>query len=135
MILIVGLGLAAVLRVVIPLGAVRSPDWLIVILTSAACLAVAGLLLYFWIVVLELFIRLGPLSPYDMAAYYAAGGGGVVPPVPPHTAAPGPVGYNQYGQPYPTAMAAYPPMVYQQQQHMAAIQPPYQMQMLTHMKE
>lgn len=61
MIVIVGLGLAAVLQVVIPLGAVRQPDWLLVILGSAGCLAVAGLLLYFWIVVLELFIRLGPI--------------------------------------------------------------------------
>ena len=61
MIVIVGLGLAAVLQVVIPLGAVRQPDWILVIVGSAGCLAVAGLLLYFWIVVLELFIRLGPI--------------------------------------------------------------------------
>jgi hypothetical protein len=61
MILIVGLGLAAVLQVVIPLGAVREPNWLFILLCSAGCLAVAGLLLYFWIVVLELFIRLGPV--------------------------------------------------------------------------
>ena len=61
MIVIVGLGLAAVLQVVIPVGAVRQPDWLLVIVGSAGCLAVAGLLLYFWIVVLELFIRLGPI--------------------------------------------------------------------------
>ncbi len=63
MIIIVGLGLAAVLQVVIPLGAVREPNWLVVISCSAACLVVAGILLYFWIVVLELFIRLGPV--YD----------------------------------------------------------------------
>ena len=61
MIVIVGLGLAAVLQVVIPLGALRQPDWILVIVGSAGCLAVAGLLLYFWIVVLELFIRLGPI--------------------------------------------------------------------------
>jgi len=60
MIVIVGLGLAAVLQVVIPLG-VPQTDWLLVVVGSAGCLAVAGLLLYFWIVVLELFIRLGPV--------------------------------------------------------------------------
>ena len=60
MIVIVGLGLAAVLLVVIPLGT-RQTDWLLVVVSSAGCLALAGLLLYFWIVVLELFIRLGPV--------------------------------------------------------------------------
>ena len=76
MIIIVGLGLAAVLQVVIPLGAVRQPDWLLVLAGSAGCLAVAGLLLYFWIVVLELFIRLGPIyegqDPYLIQCHYAA---------------------------------------------------------------
>jgi len=76
MIIIVGLGLAAVLQVVIPLGAVRQPDWLLVLAGSAGCLAVAGLLLYFWIVVLELFIRLGPIyegqDPYMIQCHYAA---------------------------------------------------------------
>ena len=87
MIIIVALGLAAVLRIVIPLGAVRNPDWLIITVTSLVCLAVAGLLLYFWIVVLELFIRLAPTSypgglygqpPMQMghpSAAYAAGPG------------------------------------------------------------
>ena len=73
MILIVGLGLAAVLRVVIPLGSTQDPDWLEVCLTSAACLAFAGLLLYFWIVVLELFIKLGPVS-YEGSVYAGAAG-------------------------------------------------------------
>lgn len=76
MIIIVGLGLAAVLQVVIPLGAVRQPDWLLVLAGSAGCLAVAGLLLYFWIVVLELFIRLGPIyegqDPYLIQCHYPA---------------------------------------------------------------
>ena len=60
MIVIVGLGLAAVLQVVIPLG-VPQTDWLLVVGGSAGCLALAGLFLYFWIIVLELFIRLGPV--------------------------------------------------------------------------
>ena len=70
MIIIVGLGLAAVLRVVIPLGSydVNRPDWLIVALQSAGILAAAGVFLYFWIVVLELFIRIGNEQRFAAAA-------------------------------------------------------------------
>jgi len=60
MIIIVVLSLVAVLRLVIPLGTIDSQDasdWLIAVGHSAALLLAASLLLYFWIVVLELFIR------------------------------------------------------------------------------
>lgn len=66
MIVIVGLCLAAVLTVVIPLGAVQpSQNWAIIAVTSLSCLAIAALLLYFWIVVLEVFIRLGSVADRD----------------------------------------------------------------------
>ena len=81
----VGLCLAAVLQVVIPLGAITQPDWGVVIAFSAASLAVAGLLLYFWLVVLEFFIRLGPPPAW--------------PPMPP----PGSVIGGPYGPYYPSA--------------------------------
>ena len=71
MIIIVGLGLAAVLAVVIPLGSSNDPDWLIVALSSLAMLTVAGILLYFWIVVLELFIRIGNTQQFMANAAFA----------------------------------------------------------------
>lgn len=86
MIVIVGLCLAAVLQVVIPLGAITQPDWGVVIAFSAASLAIAGLLLYFWLVVLEFFIRLGPPPAW--------------PPMPPP---PGSVIGGPYGPYYPQA--------------------------------
>jgi hypothetical protein len=69
MILIVGLGLAAVLRVVIPLGSKDEQNWSVVLASGLACLAAAALLLYFWVVVLELFIRMAPFQSYDGVIY------------------------------------------------------------------
>ena len=52
---------------------------------ATACLAAAGLLLYFWIVVLELFLKLGPgLLLFD---------GPGVPTGPPHPGAAMPINY------------------------------------------
>lgn len=101
MIAIVGLGLAAVLRIVIPLGAFREPDWLIIILNSVLLLAVASLLLYFWVVVLELFIRLGPVG-YDPAMMYGTNPYGMYPTVP----------MQQYAHPYNQNMGPPPAAVY-----------------------
>ena len=54
-------------------------------LKATACLAAAGLLLYFWIVVLELFLKLGPgLLLFD---------GPGVPPGPPHPGTGMPINY------------------------------------------
>ena len=40
-------------------------NWILISLKATACLGAAGLLLYFWIVVLELFLKLGPLILFD----------------------------------------------------------------------
>ena len=70
MLIVVGLSLAAVLSVVIPVGTSnKEPDWLLVTLIPAGLLALAGLYLYFWIVVLELFIKMGPLDYVDSNLY------------------------------------------------------------------
>ena len=134
MILIVGLGLAAVLRIVITLGSVgrgggsgdggpTAAEWGVAAATSVGCLAAAGILLYFWIVVLELFIRLGPPP------------GLPVPPIPPAAATAAATGYfydpstglqqpavvqlqPQYAyQPAAVVYQAYPPQQQQQPQH------------------
>ncbi len=53
MVLVVGLSLAAILLIVIPLGApASSQNWPLIIGEAAACLVIAGFYLYFWIVVL-----------------------------------------------------------------------------------
>ena len=82
MILVVGLSLAAILQIVIPLGAADSQNWPLIIGTSTGCLAVAGFHLYFWIVVLELFIKMGPFYEYDGAVVSQA------PPIPVHQVRP-----------------------------------------------
>jgi len=95
MLVVVALCLISVLQVVISLGASnQKPDWLEIVIVSAGCLALAGLYLYFWIVVLELFIKLGPLyymstvppPPQGMypAHMLAAAGQHGAPPVPVH---------------------------------------------------
>ena len=75
MLMVVGLSLVAVLLIVIPMGSFNSDhNWLIIGLKACFCLAVAGLFLYFWIVVLELFLKMGPFLMFDPA---------MMPPVPP----------------------------------------------------
>ena len=62
MLVVVALCLISVLQVVISLGASKAdPDWPEIIAVSVGCLGLAGMYLYFWIVVLELFIKIGPL--------------------------------------------------------------------------
>ena len=79
MILVVGLSLAAILLIVIPLGAPSdSQNWPVSIGEAGACLAIAGIYLYFWIVALELFIKMGPFYHYDGVIFSQ------VPPVPIH---------------------------------------------------
>ena len=77
MLVVVALCLISVLQVVISLGASNAdPDWVEIVIVSAGCLGLAGMYLYFWIVVLELFIKLGPL-------YYMTPGGQPPPGMPP----------------------------------------------------
>jgi hypothetical protein len=79
MILVVGVSLAAVLLVVVPLGAASgSQNWALILGEASSCLAVAGLYLYFWIVVLELFVKMGPFYSFDGVVFSQ------VPPVPMH---------------------------------------------------
>ena len=79
MILVVGLSLAAILLIVIPLGApAETQNWPISVGEAGACLVIAGIYLYFWIVVLELFIKMGPFYSYDGVIFSQ------VPPVPIH---------------------------------------------------
>ena len=97
MLVVVALCLISVLQVVISLGAsTADPDWLEIVIVSAGGLALAGMYLYFWIVVLELFIKLGPL--YYMSPQ--AGGGG--PPMPP--------GMMHVMSPYGPAQSGPPPV-------------------------
>ena len=66
MLMVVGLSLVAVLLIVIPMGSFHQDhNWILISLKALACIASAGLLLYFWIVVLELFLRLGPMILFD----------------------------------------------------------------------
>ena len=68
MLMVVGLSLAAVLFIVIPLGTFHEDhNWVLISIQSSLFLATAGLYLYFWIVVLELFIKLGPIMMFDPA--------------------------------------------------------------------
>ena len=68
MLMVVGLSLAAVLLIVIPLGTFHvGHNWVFISIKAGLCLAAAGLFLYFWIVVLELFIKLGPMMIFDPA--------------------------------------------------------------------
>jgi len=60
MILVVGLALAAILQIVIPLGSTQAQNWPLIVGLAGVCLVVGGLYLYFWIVVLELFIKMAP---------------------------------------------------------------------------
>ena len=77
MVLVVGLSLAAILLIVIPLGAPSgTQDWPLILGEAAACLTIGGLYLYFWIVVLELFIKMGPFYNFDGVVFSQ------VPPVP-----------------------------------------------------
>ena len=96
---------------VIPLGSVREPDWLPIILTSLACLAVAALLLYFWIVVLELFIRFGP-HMYDPGMVY--GSPPMAPPMGAGQMYPGTVPMGQYPGTVPQSMMPPPQAMYYQ---------------------
>lgn len=65
--MVVVLSLVAVLLIVIPMGSFHAEhNWIVIIIEAVACLAAAGLLLYFWIVVLELFLKLGPILLFDM---------------------------------------------------------------------
>merc|ERR1712038_451687 len=85
MLIVVGLSLAAVLSVVIPVGtSPKEPNWLLVTLVPAGLLGLAGLYLYFWIVVLELFIKMGPLYYVDGNLYGSQPNNLPPPPVPMH---------------------------------------------------
>ena len=82
MLIVVGLSLAAVLSVVIPVGASnKEPNWILITLIPAGLLALSGLYLYFWIVVLELFIKMGPLYYVDGNLYGTPANS--IPPPPP----------------------------------------------------
>ena len=86
MLIVVVLSLAAVLSVVIPVGtSSKEPDWLFIILTPIGILGLAGVYLYFWIVVLELFIKMGPLYYMDGNLYGSPIQHNIPPPVPMHT--------------------------------------------------
>lgn len=66
MLIIVGLSLASVLIIVIPMGTLNQDhNWLFISIKAIALLASASLLLYFWIVVLELFLKMGPILIFD----------------------------------------------------------------------
>lgn len=66
MLMVVVLSLVAVLLIVIPMGSFHAEhNWILISIEAVACLAAAGLLLYFWIVVLELFLKLGPILLFD----------------------------------------------------------------------
>merc|ERR1712038_1007430 len=85
MLIVVGLSLAAVLSVVIPVGtSSKEPNWLLVTLIPVGLLGLAGLYLYFWIVVLELFIKMGPLYYVDGNLYGTQPNNLPPPPVPMH---------------------------------------------------
>ena len=85
MLIVVGLSLAAVLSVVIPVGtSSKEPNWLLVTLIPVGLLGLAGLYLYFWIVVLELFIKMGPLYYVDGNLYGPQATSIAPPPVPMH---------------------------------------------------
>ena len=87
MLIVVGLSLAAVLSVVIPVGtSPKEPNWLLVTLVPAGLLGLAGLYLYFWIVVLELFIKMGPLYYMDGNMYGAQVNSSIPPPPVPMSA-------------------------------------------------
>ena len=81
MLVVVALCLISVLQVVISLGASKAdPDWPEIIAVSVGCLGLAGMYLYFWIVVLELFIKIGPLyymtpglCPYTQISSFSVG--------------------------------------------------------------
>lgn len=62
MILVVGLVLAAILQIVIPLGSTYLHNWSMIVSLAGTCLGVGTIHLYFWIVVLELFIKMAPLN-------------------------------------------------------------------------
>ena len=89
MLIVVGLSLAAVLSVVIPVGtSPKEPNWLLVTLVPAGLLGLAGLYLYFWIVVLELFIKMGPLYYMDGNMYGSQVNSTIPPPPVPMHAVP-----------------------------------------------
>ena len=105
MLVVVALCLISVLQVVISLGASsQSPDWVEISIVSVGCLLLAGMYLYFWIVVLELFIKMGPL--YYMSAGPPPGPGG--PPM--HPMMVGPYGQVQQGMTLPPHPGAAPPV-------------------------
>lgn len=89
MLIVVGLSLAAVLSVVIPVGtSPKEPNWLLVTLVPVGLLGLAGLYLYFWIVVLELFIKMGPLYYVDGNMYGSQVNSSIPPPPVPMHAVP-----------------------------------------------
>ena len=61
-----------------PRSGFRSQNWALILGEASSCLAVAGLYLYFWIVVLELFVKMGPFYSFDGVVFSQ------VPPVPMH---------------------------------------------------
>eukprot|EP00096_Caligus_rogercresseyi_P006460 TRINITY_DN22900_c0_g1_i1.p1 TRINITY_DN22900_c0_g1~~TRINITY_DN22900_c0_g1_i1.p1 ORF type:complete len:180 (+),score=13.55 TRINITY_DN22900_c0_g1_i1:55-594(+) len=61
MLVIVGSILASILSVVIPLGD-EDPDWTEISIVSVSLFLCSALLLYFWIVLIEFFVRIGPSS-------------------------------------------------------------------------
>ena len=120
MLIVVGLALTAVLIIVIPLGTIqRDHDWALIVIGAAVSLAIGGLYLYFWIVVLELFIRLagpiGPVSPpwysaqpQPMQIIYGPQPGGMIYGPPPGPGGPQAMAHQQYFMgPQPTQTAHY----------------------------
>ena len=64
--MVVGLSLVSVLLIVIPMGSFHAEhNWILISIKALASLSVSGLLLYFWIVVLELFLKMGPILFFE----------------------------------------------------------------------
>merc|ERR1719362_2776032 len=131
--MVVGLSLAAVLYVVITVGtSSKEPNWLLVTLIPVGLLGLAGLYLYFWIVVLELFIKMGPLYYVDGNLYGPQATSIAPPPVPMH-AVPmiyqptQPIIYTQ-PQPHSYIQTSQQQQMYFQQIHQQQIQQQQQQQ-------
>ncbi|CAB4068942.1 unnamed protein product [Lepeophtheirus salmonis] len=63
MLVIVGTILASILCIVIPLGE-EHPDWTEISIISVSLILCSALVLYFWIVIIEFFVRIGPNQRY-----------------------------------------------------------------------
>merc|ERR1711994_246761 len=104
--------MGAVLSVVIPVGtSPKEPNWLLVTLIPIGLLGLAGLYLYFWIVVLELFIKMGPLYYVDGNLYGTQPNNLPPPPVPMHAV---PIIYTQ-PQPHSYIQTSQQQQIYFQQ--------------------